>query len=299
MTHLAWSWRPAQSGRSALAAALAAALATTGCMEPQDDDDVAVDETSHALAASLDLVGISNSFEASEALATLPVALARPRILLDVRTALLASVASRTCVNVETVDDAAGTYVMVTYDDCPAGPLRLVELDGSLRADLQLETAPCGVGECPIAVRFRLRTEYLRIGSRFGTRFTEMTGEWQLHDPVAPGLPTRWDSEYTVRNQLERSASVSSSASWLSEGSCVTLNVDASFEVAQREDLHTVAASARGVTQCQDECPSAGVVQVAYGLGKVLAWEYTGMDTAVVTGPRGRSFEVALPCGEE
>jgi hypothetical protein len=301
MTHLARSWRQAPSERPARSAAavLAAALAIAGCMEPQDDDDVAVGETSHALAASLDLVGITDSFEVSAALALLPVALARPRILLDVRSALLASVVNRTCVNVETADDGAVASVTVTYDDCPAGWLRLVELDGSLTAELQLETAPCAAGECPTAVRFTLRTGYLRIGERFGERFTEMDGEWQLYDPVPPGLPTRWESSYGVRNHLESSSSGHSSASWLVEGRCVTLDIDTEFEVQQRANLRTVAASARGLTQCQDECPSSGTVQVAYGLGKILAWEYTGMDTAVVTGPRGQSFEVALPCGEE
>jgi hypothetical protein len=298
MTHLAWSRRRARTARSVLAAALVAALATAGCVEPQDDDDVAVDETSHALAASLDFVGISNSFEGAAALATLPVALARPRILLDVRTALLAS-ANLTCVSVETLDDGTTASVTVTYDDCPAGRLRLIELDGSLTAALQLETAPCAAGECPTAVRFTLETEYLRTGARFGTRFTEMQGRWQLYDPVAPGLPTRWESEYQVRNHLERSLSMRSTASWLVAEGCVTLDLDADFTVEQRADLHTVAASARGLTQCQDECPSAGTVQVAYGLGQILSWEYTGMNTAVVTGPRGKSFEVALPCGEE
>ncbi|HWN69515.1 MAG TPA: hypothetical protein VNM90_17860, partial [Haliangium sp.] len=176
MTHLAWAWRHGRSAQTVLAATFAAALAMGGCTEPEDDDDVAVSETNHALVASLDMVGISESFEVSAELATLPVALARPRILLDVRTALLASVANRTCVSVETMDDANGAYVMVTYDHCPAGRLRLVELDGSLAAELRLETAPCALGECPTAVSFTLSTDYLRIGSRFGTRFTEMTG---------------------------------------------------------------------------------------------------------------------------
>jgi hypothetical protein len=298
MTHVAWSRRQARTARSVLAAALAAALATAGCVEPQDDDDVAVDETSHALAASLDFVGISNSFERADALAALPVALARPRILLDVRNALLAS-ANLTCVDVETMDDGTTASVTVTYDDCPAGFLRLVELDGSLTAGLRLETAPCAAGECPTAVSFTLETEYLRIGSRFGTHFTEMNGRWELYDQVAPGMPTRWESSFEMRNHLERSLSLHSTASWLVEDGCVTLDLDADFTVQQRADLRTVAASARGLTQCRDECPRTGTVQVAYGLGKILAWEYTGTNTAVVTGPRGRSFEVALPCGEE
>jgi hypothetical protein len=296
MTHLARSRRQRQS---VLAAVLVAALTTPGCMAPEDDESVVVDEASHALAASLDLVGISDSFEVSEALALVPVSLARARILLDVRAALLASVANRLCVNVEIVDSATETSVVVTYDDCPAGLLRLIELDGSLRARLELETAPCGTTECPTAVRFTLSTDYLRIGSRFGTFFTEMEGEWSLYDPLAPGLPTEWDSRYAVRNHLEHSLALRSRASWLVEGLCVTLDVDADFQVTQREDLRTIAASARDVRQCLGACPSAGEVQIAYGRGKILTWAYTGMDTALVTGPRGRRFEVALPCGDE
>lgn len=293
MTHLAWP-----PGRRALAAVLGCAL-VAACTEPQADEDVAVDEANQALAASLDLVGIANSFGVSEALALVPVGLARARILLDVRSALLASVANRSCVDVEVVDSEAETYVAVTYDRCPAGLLRLIELDGSLRASLALETAPCGVAECPTAVRFTLDTDHLRIGSRFGTFFTEMQGRISLYDPLAPGMATTWESEYSVRNHLERGLSLRSRASWLVQGLCVTLDVDADFQVQRRTDLETVAASARGVMQCLGECPRAGVVQLAYGAGKILGWEYTGTDTAVVTGPRGRSFEIALSCGEE
>jgi hypothetical protein len=294
MTHLAWL--PA---RSALAAVLATACAVTGCTEPDADEDVVVDEASLALAASLDLVGILDSFEVSEALALVPVGLARARILLDVRAALLASVANRLCVDVQVVDSDTESSVAVTYDRCPAGLLRLIEVDGSLRARLEIETAPCGAAECPSAVRFTLDTEYLRIGSRFGTFFTEMQGRWSLCDPLAPGMATTWDSEYSVRNHLERGLSLRSRASWLVEGLCVTFDVDAELQVQRRQDLQTVAASAREVVQCLNECPSAGVVQLAYGRGKILGWEYTGMDTALVTGPRGRRFEIALPCGEE
>lgn len=294
MTHLAGSFC---HRRPVLAAALVALAA--GCSDPADQEDVAVDEASYALASSMDLVGLSNSFEASPLLGVLPVSLARPRLLGDVRGALLASVGNRLCVDVETVDREDAAYVSVTYDQCPAGLLWLVEIDGALRADLEIETAPCSTGECPSAIRFRLSTEYLRIGSRLGTRFTELRGSWELYDPIAAGLATEWDSVFSVRNHLRRSLAVNSHASWLVEAGCVTLSIDADLTVAERQDLETIAVSAREVTTCRNQCPSSGEVQIAYGLGEILRWAYTGANTAVVTGPRGRRFEIALPCGDE
>lgn len=277
-------------------ALVALVMGQAGCGD-QDPGDVAVDEATSAVAASFDMVGVSDSFAASDALAGLPVGLARARALLDARVALLASVRDRGCVTVETDEE---TYIEVTYDACPAGLFRLTEIDGSLRAELGFETAPCGLAQCPTAVRFTLSTPYLRIGSRIGPRFTELVdGAWDLHDPVAPGAPTTWVSEYSVRNHLRRSLSLRSRASWAVEDTCASLDLEAQLQVRDREDLQVVAASARGVRRCAGQCPSAGAVRVAYGRGEVLGWTYTGMDTALVTGPRGRSFEVALPCGED
>lgn len=296
MTRLTRSFRPM---RSALAAVLVAAL-TAGCTEPLEaDEDVVVDESSHALAASLDLVGIADNFKAPDLLSLLPVGVARTRILADARNALLGSVGNQPCVSVETGETETEAYVAVTYDECPAGLFRLIELDGSLRAELAFETAPCGTAQCPTAVRFTLQMDALRIASRFGAFFAEMDGELSLYDPLQAGMPTEWDSRYSVRNHLDHSLSLNSHASWQVEGVCVAFDVDVDFQVQQREDLQTIAASARDVVQCLGQCPSNGEVRIAYGRGKILSWEYTGTNTALVTGPRGRSFEVALPCGDE
>src|SRR5690606_7846985 len=131
---------------------------------------------------------------------------------------------------------------------------------------------------CPTAVRFTLSTPYLRIGSRLGPRFVELTdGVWDLHDPVAPGAPTTWVSEYAVRNHRDRSLAMRSRASWAVEGLCVALDLEAEQEVQGREDLRVIATSARGVRRCVGECPSAGTVHIAYGRGEILSWSYTGM----------------------
>lgn len=271
-------------------------LGQAGC-EDQIAGDVAVDESASAVAASFDMVGILDSFSASDALATLPAALARPRALLDARAALLLSVGDRSCVTVETDEE---TYIEVSYDACPAGLFRLIEIEGSLRAGLELETAPCGLAQCPTAVRFTLSTPYLRIGSRLGPRFIELTDAiWDLHDSVEPGVPTTWVSEYAVRNHRDRYLAMRSRASWAVDGLCVSLDLEAEQEVQGRDDLRVIASSARGVRRCVGECPSAGTVRIAYGRGEILGWSYSGMDTALVTGPRGQRVEVALPCGDD
>jgi hypothetical protein len=89
---------------------------------------------------------------------------------------------------------------------------------------------------------------------------------------------------------------MSSRAPWLVADGCTTTSLDAELTVSGLEDVGTIATSARDVTRCADACPAGGTVQVAYGLGKILSWTYTGSDTVTVTGPRGRIFEVTLSC---
>lgn len=285
--------------RPTLALAAALALVGAGCEEPEGDDEAVVEETSSAVASSLDLTTISDSFAAPALLSLIPVELARPRMIADARSALLSSVGNPLCVQVESMDAEASAYVEVVYDNCPGGLLWLLELDGSLRADLAFDTAPCATGTCPTAVRFTLSTDYFRVGSRFGDRFAEIAGSWSLYDSLTPGEATAWDSEFEVSNHRGSSLRMSSRASWAVAGGCVSLDFDGELEVDQREDLQVISASAEGVVQCRNECPGAGSVRMAYGRGRILSWDYTGADTVRVTGPRGRRFDVALPCGAE
>jgi hypothetical protein len=294
MMHRRWTGSPS------LALAAALALAGAGCDEPAPDEDgLVVEETSSAVASSLDLTTISDSFAAPALLALIPVDLARPRMILEARSALLSSVGNPLCVQVESMDTETSAYVEVIYDNCPGGLLWLLEIDGSLRADLEFDTAPCGTSTCPTAVRFTLSTDYFRVGSRFGDRFAEIAGSWSLYDPLALGAATEWDSEFRVSNHRGSSLSMFSRASWAVAGDCVSLDFDGELEIDRRMDLQVISASAEGVVQCRDECPSEGSVRMAYGRGRILAWDYTGADTVRVTGPRGRRFDVALPCGAE
>lgn len=291
--------RPSPTVRPGLAFAAALALAVAGCDEPEGDDEVVVEEASSAVASSLDLTTISDQFAAPGLLALIPVDLARPRMIADARSALLASVGNPLCVQVESADTETSAFVEVVYDNCPGGLLWLLEIDGSLRADLEFDTAPCATGTCPTAVRFTLSTDYFRVGSRFGHRFAEIAGSWSLFDSLVPGEATEWDSEFEVSNHLGSSLRLASRASWLVEGGCVNLDFDGELEIDQREDLRVISASAQDVVQCRNECPNSGSVRLAYGNGRILGWDYTGAGTVQVTGPRGRSFEVALPCEAE
>lgn len=285
---------------TALALAAALALSGAGCDEPvRDQDETVVDETSSAVASSLDLTEISDSFAAPALLALFPVEVARTQMIMEARSALLASVVNPLCVQVETMDTETSAFVQVVYDNCPGGLFGLLEIDGSLRADLAFDTAPCGANLCPTAVRFTLSTDYFRVGSRFGHRFAEIEGSWSLYDPLAPGEAMEWDSELQVSNHRGSSLRLFSRASWAVEGGCVTLDFDGELEIDRRAALQVISASAEDVVQCRDECPSQGRVRMAYGRGRILAWDYTGANTAEVTGPRGRRFEVALPCGAE
>lgn len=225
MMHRTCTWSGTRSPGLAVAAALA--LIGAGCGEPAPDEDgLVVEETSSAVASSLDLTAISESFAAPALLALIPMELARPRMLLEARSALLASVGNPLCVQVETMDTETSAYVEVVYDNCPGGLLWLLEIDGSLRADLAFETAPCGTNTCPTAVRFTLSTDYFRVGSRFGDRFAEIEGSWSLYDPLALGEATEWDSEFRLSNHRGSSLSMFSRASWVVAGGCVNLDFD-------------------------------------------------------------------------
>ena len=272
-------------------------LAAAGCV-PEDEGagDVAAAETSAAVAASMDLVGVSGSFEVSEALGLLPVRLARAQALEDAVQAMVGSVRDAACLTVDTDQES---FVEVTFDACPAGLLRLREIDGSLRAELDFETAPCGLDECPVAARFTLSTPRLRMGARFGERFVEMAGSWSLRDAVAAAEPTTWDAGLMISNHLGGSLAMSSRAAWVTSDQCTTVDLDAELTVAGGDEVGTIVTAAREVTRCAGACPSSGTVQVAYGLGDILAWTYTGEDTVIARGPRGQRVEMVLPCAGE
>ncbi|WP_428262037.1 hypothetical protein [Haliangium sp.] len=278
---------------------LVLALVATGCPAQGDEEAgaVAVDETSAAMASSIDMVGVMRSFEGGIGLALLPVATARREALRAARDSLLGSVRNRLCVSVDTDEES---YVEVTFRECPTGLFRLFELDGSLRADIEFDTVPCALGECPIAVRYTVSTPRLRMGARFGVRFVELAGSWSLYDPIDATAPTEWDSGYMVENHLGRRIAMSSRTRWVVDlNQCVTFSLDGELQVDGRADVDLVALSARGVTRCPGQCPQAGTVELAYGRGELLAWTYTGEDTALVTGPRGQRFERVLPCAED
>jgi hypothetical protein len=188
---------------SHLLALLAVPLAAA-CIPAEEGapDDVAVLESSSAMTASFDLMNVSGGFAALEALGLLPVGLARVRALQDAVQGMVAMVRDPACVTVETDEES---FVEVRFDACPAGLLRQREIDGSLRADLDFETAPCGLDECPVAALYTLSTPRLRIGARLGVRFMEIAGSWALRAPVAPDEPSTWTAGFMMTNHLGRS----------------------------------------------------------------------------------------------
>ncbi|GAB4533719.1 MAG: hypothetical protein Tsb0020_49540 [Haliangiales bacterium] len=281
---------------------LVLSLTVSACSDPPDAGDaqveaVVLEEATETMASSFDIVGVTSLFEGDEILSQVQLELAKQLALEAARQALIASVRNRLCISVDTDQSS---YVEVTYRDCPAGLLRLLEFSGSLRADLTAVTAPCPLGECPVALRYTLSTPMFRLGARFGVRFVELAGTWEWQDPLAAGVPKRWDSGYTVRTERGRALATSSRVAWtVGADSCVSLDFDGEFTIEGRDDVALVAASARGVVRCPGQCPSAGRVEIAFGRGQLLAWTYTGADQLLVVGPRGGEREVSLPCAQD
>ena len=297
---------------------LCAALVLLGACEPpaESSDELAVDETAGAIVTSVDQTALLENFLGDGSLRRLPLSLARPLVIDGARRGLESLVEPRhpDCA-VETTldqspDDPELQILRVSYDHCPAGFLRLIELDGSLSVSFGFESEPCdqdALLQCPSALRFTLQTDYLRIGARYGDRFTELSdAAWELYDPLDDSAEaiTEWASEYTVRNHRGNQLSVDTRARWSVARDdierCVTLHqFDTELSIAGRDELRTIAATGSDLVRCNNRCPARGSVRMSYGTGRILRWTYLGDDTARVTGPEGAEFDILLPCADE
>jgi hypothetical protein len=185
-----------------------------------------------------------------------------------------------------TITTDAATYVDIAFEDC-TGPLGLWTLDGTLRAEVTLETEACGAGQCLTAIVYTVDAGDLTVNQ------TTFSGTWQVRDPLALGAEHTWNGELDIEGP-QRSVHATSSASFSVTGVCVTTSLDAEVTGSRGG---SITVSADEVTRCLDACPIAGTVTVTGAAGGTLTWTYDGTGSAHVVTGGGASFDVALHCG--
>jgi hypothetical protein len=280
---------------------LALGAGLTGCAADEDGADVATEQSVSALMTTGNFAFVTDSFAAPAGLGVIPIGQAPAQVVSDLVGAIRAAVTRLSCVTVET-DQA--TYVEVTLDQCEI-LFGLLVLHGTFRAELSFESQPCGVGdllECPAAVLFEISTLGFTLDAAHFA--VEIAGAMQLRAPVAAGAPMSWTGDILIVTSQGASLAVSGQATWTRDGVCTTVTgFDAAMTLAgvatTAAELGTIAVSAQDVVRCMGSCPQSGTVHVAWGQGQLASFSYTGADTVLVTGPRGRTVEVTLPCAND
>ena len=203
-----------------------------------------------------------------------------------------------------TTDDRSLT---ATFDESCDGPVRAA---GVLVASVAVEQAPCedDDGVCPSGIVWTLRAEGLSLSARLRQFAPVFDGSMVLRSPLVDAEPMTWTtgSDFRMTYDVE-SISVESEASFFYDRptQCLEGSLAARLRLVPgpegMDDLDTqigeIVVEVDDYSKCADMCPERGEVNLLYGFGEVLRWVYDGSEDARVTGPRGREFDVTLPCG--
>ena len=244
--------------------AASGALALAGCVADEqsaDDEDVEVAEQA------------MTSNEGAGEITAFSAVFAEHADLSAAGSQLESHVEDAECVTVEG-DEGSATFV---FDGC-VGRRGFVSITGTLEVEVRADGS---------IVTYDFSSDELYLNR------VEIAGAWQVVVDEESGTRT-WDGGMTMTGPHGHQVETSTSASWLVEGECVTYS--ASSEITgPLGGVRTVEVDE--VTRCAGQCPSGGAVEVEFPGGRTLSWTYNGDDTATVTGPRGREFDVLLPCG--
>ena len=282
------SARLAPPAAAAVAAALALALAacTDGGGDSAEDDAAAAGNVAAALDSGGELSRLVVPLQASSDLGVLGPAAARARKVQSAITAFRGLVANPLCVTV--VTDTL-TFLDVTFDGCRVG--LVFTLDGSLRAGVAIEATGGVPSGLVVAVTIPSLT---LVGPR---RTRRLAGELELRQAILPqGAPVEVDGDLRFAIDGGAELLLSLGAEWTVATDCVTLTGGAQLSGDGLGALGPIALSGERFQSCREQCPTAGSVELSYGLGSVLEWTYTGGSTVTVIGPRGKRVTVPLAC---
>jgi hypothetical protein len=186
------------------------------------------------------------------------------------------------CVSVETDDK---TFVNLTFDHC-VGAHGMLNLDGTVGAQVGFEVKPCGPASCPVAVVYSVNTTDLHIGA------ASIIGDWQVRDPLAAELPYTWAGLLDVVTP-ERGAVFTSSATFTRTDDCVDLSIDSTVGGSGQRSF---TSSASGVHRCMNACPATGTVTIVTQDSETLTWSYDGGVSATVSSDVADDFLLGLTC---
>ncbi|MBL4684036.1 MAG: hypothetical protein JKY37_05565 [Nannocystaceae bacterium] len=199
------------------------------------------------------------------------------------------------------------TFLRGSFSNCQLADF---SLEGDFRAELTIETGPCPLreGDCAAAVLWTLATPTFLVGKNNETGTSHFTGPVALRDSIVdPDEPMTWETKsgFSLEAAHGEKFETRSTASWKvdSETNCMDISLDARLEApetgdepARMVDVGEIVISATDVHYCLTHCPTKGRIEMAFGLGSILSWQYDGSDEVVVTGPGGREFVADLPC---
>ncbi len=289
--------RARRYGLGVFAVAVALASGCDGAGEEPDEIALAVAErTADAVAAKTKLALVGQVFDVARGLEGLDAVTIAPLLIEELRRSLQPLVAQG-CVPTLETDDRS--YLRAVFDGCN---VRFVRLDGDLRMELSFETAPCDTGECVTAAVWSTDDFDLAFGPRWEGR-PELSGPLQVRAPVDRAAPMGWTTteDFTVSNRLG-SFTMQSRARWSFDAAgCVDMDLFARLErideqdTRRRRQIGTMVTEVAGLRRCPRACPEAGHVQLSFGQGRLLAWDY-GDDEVEVVGPRGIRFLQAVTC---
>lgn len=193
---------------------------------------------------------------------------------------LMSALAQPACLTSAT--DGA-TYLDLRFAGCRHASTG--RLDGAIRLDFTAVAGQCSGVACVVAVDYALAVTDLEIRSSTITR-SQVT----LRVSADPTQPVSYASDAELPAD-GRVLEARTEASWDDDGACVT----ADFGVELTAPEHAAAIGGRGVRSCMG-CPEAGEVQLSWGAGEAVAWQYTGAGEITVTGPRGLDVSLATLC---
>ena len=179
------------------------------------------------------------------------------------------------------------TSVDLAFQDCR---ILFRTVNGTLRADIAIE------GGMVISTV----TPKLTATGPLGTRSVD--GSFVLRQPIVVGAaPIDLEGDFLVTTFRGGLVEISTAARWSVDPStlCVDLTWGARLAGEELGDLGPIALSGERIASCHAECPTSGHVELSFGKGSLLTWDYDGSDTVIARGPRGKLVEIVLPCADE
>lgn len=262
------------------------ALALAGCADDADPTPLDTQASEHVAAAvvsTAELARLVQPLEASPDLMTTPDA---PTQIAAADTAFRALVANPgLCLTITTTSST----IRAVFRNCLVA--LVFRLNGELNASVVVANN---------TVESTVSTLGLTLSSTAGS--STLAGTFVLRQPIPTGsAPVEFEGDVEFSNSAGGELTLLLAAQWtvtrVGERSCVDLTGGAELSGNILGELSPISLAGDGVRVCRNECPSAGHVELSYGRGELLVWDYDGTDTTTVIGPRGKTLDVALSCG--